>query len=92
MSQKKWSRNQKLTLIGLVIALSGAIGSWVHKIDVKIEMLSQKIQKLEVKSAEIGDLKAKIAEIEELKSKAITTNGLVVESRSGRGKTRLVAQ
>lgn len=60
---KNWSRNQKLILWGLIISFIAGVGSWVKKIEIKVNRIESEVKRLIARTAEIGTLTAGTAGI-----------------------------
>jgi hypothetical protein len=57
-SYNKWSRNQKLGVIGLIITGFGAVGGWVGKVEIRMNYIQEEVKNLVAKVATIKKLEA----------------------------------
>ena len=77
---KKWTRNQKIAVWGVAIAAFAAVGNWVHKIEVKVQTIFDKVDKFEAKVAKINQLETRVAKVEKLSTGEVRTKRVIFSS------------
>ncbi len=71
-----WTRNQKLTLGGIVVAVIGIITSLIVKINIDLHYLKNEVSSIKADSAKIENLESEFASIKKVVSESIQANNI----------------